>query len=479
MSMPIPINFLTVVWGKKYVQAFVDIVLPSLLAEGNLGTCKDSSGELYYIYTSHDDIERLVSSPAIKRLRTLLEVVVSTFDPGDAYQPDDRPAYWEAWQQVSRIYQKTAQISAKNGAALMLLSPDEVFADGGIRSIRRIAENGKKVIIINGLAARYSTIVPVLKRDYLDQDAAVLTVTPRELARLGREHMHEYNELQIWGNPVRQNDSGTFIFEVEGEGLIMRTFGSSPAYFVHREGDPPWPVGNGLEHIEHVEALYDWGDIYVLQDSDELALVGLERATFGDRDYKISLSQLSQPASVLRQGVAMKEWFNPSKIRVGNYSLRWHWTDLGSKWEEVEIVANRVIQTLVKCRDFFEEVPEALNDFKEHVKMIESLRAERKWWLELAAAMQHRIGELPHPAYILAALHGLVWLHVVEGRTQEAVQLLEKTLQANVGVGYSALSSILPLLRFSGQEAIGESLVDMAIPMLRNVVSQSEVANQS
>ena len=457
--MSVPFHFFTAVWGKLFMDHFINAVLPCFLSPGNFGSCQGHPNDIYFIFTTAEDEPVLRASPAFKRLQTIIRTEVSTFLPKAPLNESGKANYWDAWQSVTRLYQQTARFSAKNHAATIYLGGDEFLADGAFKRIREIADTGKKAILINALGSDDRSFIPRIKQEHLNAQKDELIITPRQLAKLAYETAHDYQHAMMWQVPFKENGGGTFFFPVEGEGVILRQYSSSPVLVMHDESHPLWPIENGFELVQHVASLFKWEDVYVVQDSDEVMIASYEPAHFGDSDYKRRPKQVFQKPSVLREAVVMKKNFPPERLRMARYPVRFHWTDMSARWQEIERHSDQVMDTLFACKEFLDRVPEAYDDLLRHFELIEALRAKQDEWTSLLANNLELVEKLPEP-YRTDANAGIAWLYATDARAEFAHSPLAKVFATKPEMAAQLLCQMLCMLDHSGRRQVGDVLID-------------------
>ena len=70
------VHLIMAVWGRSYVDLFLDLSLPSQLSAGNLREASQKGNLLYKIYTTKNDIEQITQHPSFKRLSSLVETKI-------------------------------------------------------------------------------------------------------------------------------------------------------------------------------------------------------------------------------------------------------------------------------------------------------------------------------------------------------------------------------------------------------------------
>src|ERR1700730_10693872 len=66
--------FLTPVWGDTFTRLYIDVVIPSQLAPGNLDVFQNEQNCRYIIYTRPQDAKVIGSSPIFKQLNAFVPV---------------------------------------------------------------------------------------------------------------------------------------------------------------------------------------------------------------------------------------------------------------------------------------------------------------------------------------------------------------------------------------------------------------------
>ena len=67
-------HVVTVVWGRSYVELFLDVAVPNQMTPGNLGALP--AGSRYRVFTSPEDFETLAASSILARVNDMMPVDV-------------------------------------------------------------------------------------------------------------------------------------------------------------------------------------------------------------------------------------------------------------------------------------------------------------------------------------------------------------------------------------------------------------------
>jgi hypothetical protein len=90
-------HYIMAVWGKRYRQLFVDIVLPTLLSPGNLSGCRYRMNSVFKICTLAEDAAWLDRQPLLRRLRGVIDIEFHVIAPEHEHFIRDENAYQGPW----------------------------------------------------------------------------------------------------------------------------------------------------------------------------------------------------------------------------------------------------------------------------------------------------------------------------------------------------------------------------------------------
>ena len=253
----IPLHFVTPVWGREYTQLFLELTLPTLLSPGNIPSVANLHDCVYKIYTTRSDAEAIRGSAAYSRLSALLAVDFVYL--GDLHQ--------SKYATSSDCYRAAIRDTAFEHAAAILLIPDMVFADGGIRSIERLLRAGKRAVLVMGLRAFKESLVPAVQAAF--SNGGSICVPPRDLVRLGTEHLHSIVETHMYEGDSAAFNPSLICWRVADEGFLLHGFHLHPIVVYPRDETTEF-FGTIDDDLVHA-ARFSPDEIHVVVDSDELA----------------------------------------------------------------------------------------------------------------------------------------------------------------------------------------------------------------
>jgi Fasciclin domain len=210
-----PFRLLTVIWGDRFIDLFLNVTLPSLFSPENLPRFTAEWDARYAIYTSERDAERIRSSLAFSRLSALLPVDISTVSDSEMAQ-DKYELHWLLWNRGHRE-------AAAADAVLIVLIPDNIYADGTLVRWGGYFDQGYKAVYMPG-----SWVVEETFRKELPAGAAVLSIGRQQLVDMVGRHIHPMMSY-VFSNSGRYHHHPDRVIEaIPGEGFAARVFTSHP-----------------------------------------------------------------------------------------------------------------------------------------------------------------------------------------------------------------------------------------------------------
>lgn len=251
-------RFVTAIWGADYVDKFVRITLPTLLAPQNLPKIARDSSVFYTIVTRRQDAALMNSSAVIDRLRAVAEVEFVT-PPSELFNGNPHEAHARAWD--------TAELQAReSGEMLVFIAPDAVFADGALSAMTDALLWGKSAVFVFFHRVTEETFLPDVK-GLMASEATMIAIPPRQLARLALQHLSPLACCYLNGSNHVPKHAELAYYSVPGEGLILRSIHThvwafNPARIKLNKSYVP-------DRIDRIE------DVVFLADSDVFMAVSL------------------------------------------------------------------------------------------------------------------------------------------------------------------------------------------------------------
>jgi len=226
MSNSSTIVLATTVWGEAFRKLFCGACLPSLLAAGNLPALAAEHPLHFLILTSRDDATALAGDAAVAQLRRHAAVdIVALPDAAVAEARIHYPAQMRLMCDAHRVIIGRA---ATMQAAIMMIYPDQIFADGSYRFIAHCIRAGARAVAAQGLAAGAEGLLPALLP--FAGNTGALTVPPAQLVELSLAHPHPLIQQHHVDSPEFTPHPSFICWRLGTSGLLARSFHPAVAY---------------------------------------------------------------------------------------------------------------------------------------------------------------------------------------------------------------------------------------------------------
>lgn len=311
-------------WGEEYLQGYLNACLPNQLSLGNLGALSDDPDIRYTIYTSPTDALVLKNHPMYERLRQSVTVEIITFD--DMVASSD----WRvAFPLMARAHDHAFAQAAGNDDGVIILPPDQVYSEGTLAQVVRLARAGKRVVMIPECRLKKESFIPALRRRFADE-AGLIAPAQRELVALAMEHLHPVTE-SFFINSKRFNRAAYKIYwPIPGEGLLSRCLTIHPILI--RPLVKGIRVGHSFDSDFLANSCPDFRDYHLVRDSDEMIgfeFSGLDPLFLKDRHMpepggnKFDIYNFTEMVKQQRGTIFEKLLRETVTIRSGDSSPRW------------------------------------------------------------------------------------------------------------------------------------------------------------
>lgn len=253
------IDLITALWGESFADYFLRYCVRSILAPGNLPTLAARFDCSYQIHLDAAAKSRLESAPGFAALKKICPVELRVHHV---------PRIADVYAAVNPLNQAALSRAYERRAAMLFLTPDMLVADGSFAHLADLIEGGARAVYV---------CPPRLDRERLAaqlpssaDDAAPLTMPPRDLVRLGLSCLHRISDLCFWGRSEITTWPHHLFFEAPGEGFVARGFHLHPLYVAPASRIDL--LGSTFDTWFPVAACPDYRDVRVVADSDDLMI---------------------------------------------------------------------------------------------------------------------------------------------------------------------------------------------------------------
>ena len=247
-------DIITVLWGAKYTQFYIDFVLPSQLSEGNLDSfcCYKTR---YMIYTTKADADLIQESVSYKKLS-------DTVPTGFVFI--DSLSSVEKYNRMTLCHKNAIQIAEQNAAVLVFLPPDVIFATGSFQNLLAIAERGARAVMVAVPRVDKKTVTPLCISAKLE--TGVLAIKPRSMVEIMLSHLHPVARSLFYDSKEASQWPSQIYFNVQESGLIAHCFHLHPILVNPKVNSVSFDITIDGDYL--LSACPDSKDIIVVTDSD-------------------------------------------------------------------------------------------------------------------------------------------------------------------------------------------------------------------
>jgi len=323
-------------WGSVYAEKLVSMTLPALLAPGNLPSLATMFDVEVMLVTESKLVDYIRQARSFQRLSTICDVKFASLDDLMPCEPGEYGVVLTA-----ALFRGFVDLGAKvTETFLLFLNADFIIADGSYRRLAELMREGKRVIHAPSFRVVLEEVWPQLEAQ-VDAQSAVLSIKPREMARLALTHKH----LTVKARTVNQRlyhqwCMDQFYWYVDEDTLVGYQ----------------WPVA--LVAIKPERAItepvlvWDFGYLpeaaptlepYFLADSDDFFMIEPQKRVTGE--------ELMRPGGISVDAVAkfLSDWTTREQRRCGRQLLTIHAGDLPVDLDDV-IAESRRYMNEIACR---------------------------------------------------------------------------------------------------------------------------------
>jgi len=287
------IRCLVPVWGHAYIKKFLEVGLPSWLADGNLPAISRMSPTEFVLLTSREDETYLRAHPGFKGLSAICETTVHFVDhliTGNNYSTTITLAYVEAIRATGDEMLDTC---------FLFLVSDYIVADGSFRTVIERVQAGRNGILVGNFQVVEEEALPWLT-DILQSNPNILQLKPRELMKWALSHLHPATVANTVNYPLVHNDHTNRLFwRVDNQTLIGRF------YLMHMIAIRPelrdFVIGSSCDY-SFIPEMCPSNNVEIVTDSDDYLVVELQ-----PRDHE-SNSLKPGPQKISKLARTLSEW---------------------------------------------------------------------------------------------------------------------------------------------------------------------------
>ena len=317
----------THVWGREYLDVFLNVCIPNQLAPGNIPALP--RGSRYRILTRSIHVPEIDAHPMVHALRESIPVDIVVVDA-----LDQQMGVADGHDLMMACHRRAIADILEADAAIIMLSADFVFSDNAMAAVVTRHREGYRAVVNTGLRLAKESFLEHLSRTRTPLDA----LPSRELVRLGWPHLHPHTKSMFAdARPFSIFPVGV-CWRIGDDGLLARFLHLHPLMVdpVNRAALKGTNDGKYLSR-----ACPDFTRVHVVTDSDELQMFELTTV------QRQVIASRGNGASVWRSAAVVSMCDDHQIGYWRNYRIRLHTGDFDGRWEAAaaasDAFANRVL----------------------------------------------------------------------------------------------------------------------------------------
>jgi hypothetical protein len=307
------VKFLTVIWGKRYIEEFAKVSLPSYLAPGNLPFLAEAENLELLILTS------AASKPYFEKLKIFRKL--KAICPVRFLFIDDLITTGNYGVTLTLAYARGIMDSGEEqtNTCFVFMNADFVLADGSLRTLVARLREGHDCIMAPSLRACSETTFPRLL-EAVDSEEMHLAMRPRDMVQLAFDNLHP----TVIGKTLTQNfvrciTHNQFYWQVGPQTLLGRYH---LIFMQAIRPEKPLTVVNSYCDYGFVPEMIPSGRFHILDDSDDFFLLELQ-PTEAEKEYLHC-----GPAHVVNIASSLSGWTTREHRRFAGVDVVFHTHDL-------------------------------------------------------------------------------------------------------------------------------------------------------
>ncbi len=261
-------HWITAVWGERYTELFVNLVMPTQLSTGNFPALQCREHSVYKIYAPATEIAVIRASSAYARLAALVPIQFIEIGGADA-------ALLRTWphEVMIRCHKRAYEDAIAEGAAAVFLAPDAILTDGSFAALERRALEGYSILLTPGLLAAVETGRPWIESRCREADGSICLTSQQATAMTRRCPQSFFEKLAVTEPEFANNWPSYMWASVNSSSLIYRAWHLHPILVHSRQATALVTTIDSGEFFDEARAAGE--SFYLFDDASEFCLVEL------------------------------------------------------------------------------------------------------------------------------------------------------------------------------------------------------------
>ena len=356
-------DFCTVTWGDWHTGVFLNVNLPSLLAEGNLPAFAKEHDVRYRIFTSTRDKAIIQAHPAYKQAA---EIVPFKFIDCPLENVENPIGMHHA------LWNRSVGDARKAKRKILFVPPDVIWSRDGFGNIAKRFSEGKIAVFMTYVRVLSETCVPAVQSTYGHHGSAVLDISSRDLVNMAFEHIHPLSLAYVRHSANFPIHPEFILWPVKGEGYLMRVLVREMFAY-----DPNLIDLNRNALPAHT---LDPDDVHFITDSDELFALSLAPLQ-KDLEWIIKPQRLDP--------IRLASWWltydSPANdLSAAQYFHVHHLEMTADKWRRVDQESDVLMSRLKGTREILRIISQTIGSEYEIVRQLAFTLLGTAKWVRLA-----------------------------------------------------------------------------------------------
>lgn len=265
------IHILIPVWGAKYILAFINIAMPTLLAPGNIPALARECNITVVFLTTKDALNIIPQQPGYEELARYCCIEYEFIDDLIAgYNVYAIPLTLAFVRGVSRVG------PAMTETYFIFYNADFIIADGGLAAVLTQIRQGKDIILATSFRVNAEDVEPRLVEMPHDDNGSLI-LPPRQMVAMALKHMHHTVRSRIANQDFYNCYHWNQVYwQVDKQTLLARYF-LATLFCVH-----PTVFRRDITSFIDYSFCQDFcpgGSIVAMTDSDDFFIMELQNAS--------------------------------------------------------------------------------------------------------------------------------------------------------------------------------------------------------
>ena len=322
------------VWGEDYIDQFINISLPTVLANGNLEGFNYLDGSKFLIFTTQDGRERLLDEPLFGHLQKLITVDFVLMDALIKSRKFD----------TVNMCQLEGVMRSMDFDALFFIYPDFVWAAGSFNNVADRLVEGYKGFICPVPRLSTESFSPAFNTLKFRSETGAVNMESREFVAICEQNLHPMMDTYEVQSENFSFFPSNLSWKIPNAGRLYHCYHSHPiALRIDANNINLFYRFSVSLDEDYMSTLFSSADcLYVAKDSDEIAVCSLT-----PDEFNIVSSRRFEKDQIHQLWIWAERYASIFQRSMIRHPYRWHFNDIkDEEWRGAEQKADGVIDII-------------------------------------------------------------------------------------------------------------------------------------